>query len=476
MYTPEMLCQESTQSSNLTADSIQIINIQETAKNGDAEAAFQWALTILKQPQPDYLAALPWLELATQQNHTYAHYYLLQSKENIDTPFTHHLQQYAWLGEHGILEAQKHLLEYYRHYQDPQALYWAIQVAPHHASGDYFLARHYHLSNQFDLEKSRHFYHKAAEKNLPVAHWQLGQIYYKGIGITPDLTQAVHHLQIAAQHGFISAKTLLGDILAIQNNPDALVWYKKAADQNDNNAQTALARHYLTDQLTNRDPTLAIKYAQLAASHHHPEALKLMGDIYCYGLGVKADIQTAHHYYHQAAKSGNLAAYQKLLSDAALQDNLTNYHIIQSAALECQKVTKTYQMAQAYHQGIGKKIDYKLARKLYLSIAEYQHKEAATGLGLIYFHGQGVQTHYPNAAYWFEIAAQNGEATAQYYLAKMYYYGQGVVFNPEMACYWLQVAINNGYENPEAHCSLLKQWQNSAPHRLITSSKSQKNN
>ena len=85
-------------------------------------------------------------------------------------------------------------------------------------------------------------------------------------------------------------------------------------------AAAALAQHSLTGKLIGRDPLQAMRHTRFAADRRHPEALRIMGDLYRYGLGVKADPHAAHDYYHRAATLGCATAIQKLLSDAALHN------------------------------------------------------------------------------------------------------------------------------------------------------------
>ena len=433
--------------------------LQQAARQGHAEAAFQLAGIFLEQSEPDIEAAIPWLEIAAKQNHPYAVYNLLHLRERAGEPFSAFLSEYAWLGERGILAAQLRLLEYYADHHEPQAVYWARKAAGQgHPFGQYFLAQHYHLSGEADLTIARGLYHEAAEQGLSVAHWQLGKIYRKGMGTQPDLERAAFHLRQAAEQGFIGAQTMLADVLAEQGNPDALDWYKAAADQRDYDAVTALARHYLIGTLTERNQLKAVRYAETAAEYGHPEALSLMGDIYRYGLGVRPDHHTAQNYYRQAAEAGSLSACHKLLSDAALHDQ-DHYEDIKRTALILQHIEKTFQEALAYQEGIGRQQDYTAARKLYLEAAEFHHSGAAAQLGVIYYYGQGVKYSPKEAAYWFETAAVQDNAMAQYHLARMYYYGRGVPFNVATACRWLQAAIWNGYENPAAFKHLLAQWR-----------------
>lgn len=461
MTAAETLYQQAFELSEQNPDSPQVLALlRQAAEQGHADAAFEISVIMLKAEQPDYPAVIPWLEIAAAQNHPYAAYNLLRVREILGTPFDRQLPQYAWLAENGMLAAQLNLLEYCADRHDPKAAYWAQRAAEHdHPFGHYFLALHHQLSGQPDLQRAREHYHHAAEQGLHIAHWQLGQIYRHGIGTAPDSGRAAHHLQQAAENGFIAAQTQLAELLSAQNKPEALSWYQTAADNGDDYARAKLAEHYLTGKLTARDPLKAVKHAKAAAEHRQAEALRLMGDIYRYGLGIKADLHTAQDYYRQAAEQGSLTAYHKLLSDAALHEP-EQYSRIKTAALQQQHIEQTVRTAQAFHQGRTPHApDHRRARLLYLEAAAAGHPEAAFGLGMIYRHGQGTAADPKQAAYWFEQAAEQGHAAAQYHLARQYYYGQGVPCHPETACRWLQAAIENGYENPQAFRYLLDKWR-----------------
>ncbi|ASK28416.1 tetratricopeptide repeat protein [Neisseria chenwenguii] len=433
--------------------------LQRAARQGHAESAFLVGAIMLEHQNPDHPAIISWLEIAASQGHPYATYNILRLREMDGVSFDRHLAVYTNLAENGMTAAQLNLLEYYYDRNDPQAVYWAQKTAAQgHPFGQYILASHFQFSGEPDLERARNLYHEAAEKGLGVAHWQLGQIYRYGIGTPVDLTCAAQHLTPAAEQGIIAAQVMLADVLAKQGNPEALQWYRAAADNDDDGAKAELAQHYLTGRLTERDPLAAAKLAKEAAEYGHPEALRLMGDLYRYGLGLKADAATAQEYYRHAAENGSLAACQKLLSDAALHDP-QHYALLKETALQRQNIENAYQTALALQEGRGRSIDYDRARKLFLEAAEFQHIGAATRLGLMYRYGQGVKISPRQAAYWFELAAAQGNATAQYHLARQYYYGQGVPYNLTLACFWLQAAIINGYENPETFKHLLAKWQ-----------------
>lgn len=306
---------------------------------------------------------------------------------------------------------------------------------------------------------------KRTALGVTAACWQLGQIYFYGTGVSPNHAQAEHYLEPAAQAGHIAAQTLLADLLAAQRKPEALEWYRRAADKEQAEAQSKLAQYALTGELSERDPFQAARYAKAAAEKNHPEALKIMGDLYRYGLGIKADNHIAQDYYHRAAALGSAAAAQKLISDAALY-HPQQYEQIKTAALQQQQTETIYRLAEAQACAIGRPADYNAARKNYMEAAGFHHKNAAAALGRIYHYGLGTAQDPRAAAHWYAIAAEQNHPSAQYHLACFYYHGQGVGCHVPTACYWLQAAIGNGHTSAESLISLLEQWRREAHHAI----------
>lgn len=271
--------------------------LQQAAEQGYTEAAFVLGDHLLQNGHPEQ--ALPWLEAAAAQRHPKALFTLLQQREHNGTPTGQLLNEYAWLSEQGHLEAQLILMRYHTQRNDPQSLYWAELAAAQYAAPAYYhLARHH--QRQGDVATAIEQYEKAAALGVTAACWQLGQIYFYGTGVSPNHAQAEHYLEQAAQAGHIAAQTLLADLLAAQRKPEALEWYRRAADKEQAEAQAKLAQYALTGELSERDPFQAARYAKAAAEKNHPEALKIMGDLYRYGLGIKADNHIAQDYYRRA--------------------------------------------------------------------------------------------------------------------------------------------------------------------------------
>ncbi len=71
---------------------------------------------------------------------------------------------------------------------------------------------------------------------------------------------------------------------------------------------------------------------------------------------------------------------------------------------------------------------------------------AQFNLGLLYYHGEGVQPSFVKAEFWFRKAAEQGVAHAEFNLGSFYHQGIGVLKNEEIAVSWYRMAANQGYD------------------------------
>ena len=84
--------------------------------------------------------------------------------------------------------------------------------------------------------------------------------------------------------------------------------------------------------------------------------------------------------------------------------------------------------------------DYAAALQLCRPLAEQGDARAQTGLGGLYYNGQGVPRDYAEAAKWVRKAGEQGYAQAQAYLGVMYWNGEGVPKDTVLAYMWLYLA------------------------------------
>ena len=105
---------------------------------------------------------------------------------------------------------------------------------------------------------------------------------------------------------------------------------------------------------------------------------------------------------------------------------------------------------QPLARGVAK--NYQQAAAWWQKAADQGDAEAQFNLGLMYDNGQGVAQNDQQAAAWYQKAANQGHAKAQYNLGVMYFNGQGVARNYRQAAAWYKkvLAQPDTPENAEA--------------------------
>ncbi|MGL4668631.1 MAG: tetratricopeptide repeat protein [Saezia sp.] len=212
-----------------------------------------------------------------------------------------------------------------------------------------------------DLQKSFHWSLKASQQNIADAQLNAGLCYLHGWGTSSDLPQAIHWLEAAAKENIADAHRHLGDIYsgyintpstqASFNIDTAEQWYLKAAKAGDLHSQLQLAKIYLSEQHSKKNPTLAKQYLEQpaqsnmeeaqyllgmqylspetnrpdyqqastllyqAAQSGYPDAIYQLGDLYAHGKGVEKNQNLSVRYFQLAAKAGHRKAKQRLFDD-----------------------------------------------------------------------------------------------------------------------------------------------------------------
>ncbi len=77
-----------------------------------------------------------------------------------------------------------------------------------------------------------------------------------------------------------------------------------------------------------------------------------------------------------------------------------------------------------YDKGEGVPQDYAKAMQWYQKAANQGDADAQFNLGVMYYEGEGAPQDYAKALQWYQKAANQGDAQAQYNLGFMYYKGE----------------------------------------------------
>ena len=96
-----------------------------------------------------------------------------------------------------------------------------------------------------------------------------------------DIVGAMPPLKTAADAGHAKAQALYGALLDhADNDAEAAVYYKKAADQGDPDGAFGLASFYMTGDTGERDPSKALPLFQLAVEKGHMGSIKTLAQNY----------------------------------------------------------------------------------------------------------------------------------------------------------------------------------------------------
>lgn len=144
---------------------------------------------------------------------------------------------------------------------------------------------------------------------------ELGEKYYKGIGVSQSFENALKYFKIGSGRGsvecnnkiieiykllankgikeyqFLIGKTYLEGKMVRQDIEVALEWYKKAAKNGHEESKTALIRMYM-----------------MLANNNNPYGLYNMGLCYYEGFCVEKDLSKAYEYLNRAARLGHSEA------------------------------------------------------------------------------------------------------------------------------------------------------------------------
>ena len=110
-----------------------------------------------------------------------------------------------------------------------------------------------------------------------------------------------------------------------------------------------------------------------------------------------------------------------------------------------------------YAKGQGAPQNYAEALKWFRLAANQGDADAQYNLGLMYARSRGVPLDYAEAMQWFQKAAAQDNATAQFSLGAMYANGQGVPRDHVRAQMWLNLAAARGYQEAIKYRDIIAQ-------------------
>lgn len=309
-------------------------------------------------------------------------------------------------------------------------------------------------------------YNQAAESLMtqsgkdPVADYYLGRLYLYGYGQLKNTDLAMRYFLKSAEKGYLPAIIIMGkyNLMHDKNPEQAVRWFKQAAADGDVQAQLFMAAAYL------------------------------------YGIGVSKNVDTAAHYYIDAAKNGNaLAQYavaenfidskhssnNKLgiiwltksanngnpkaltkLGSLYLTGTLVEKNTDKGLALINQAMTQNDAAAfvvmgnYVLSQGDAHKaLDY------FNKAAEQKLPEAYMALAHAYLQEKSPIYDATTGFAWTLKAAQAGLLRAEEDLSGLYQKGIGTAVNPTLAQQWHDKAVQDEKKKPQlSNMALAALW------------------
>ncbi len=322
---------------------------------------------------------------------------------------------------------------YYGYGTEPnykKALIFLLPLTDAEAGGEpnadacYIVARCYQFGRGVDEDpqEALRYMEMAADGGSAPAQTALADCYMtEDLGVELDYKKAHYYYLQAAEQDFISAFNGLGDTYLYglgckQNTVVGMQWIAKGADGGDPHAQKNLADIYYEGNFVDEDYAEALQYYQKAAEQGLSAAKTCLGLLYENGYGVEADAQRAFDYYTEAAEDGDAAGM--------------------------------YNLGRCYFNGIVVERDAAEALEYFTEAAEAGSVDAMCVLGDIYDEGNeelGIEVDLKQSFYWYNEAAKNGQAQAQFNVAKCYENGKGTKKNRPKALTWYKKAAEQGH-------------------------------
>lgn len=168
------------------------------------------------------------------------------------------------------------------------------------------------------------------------AQLMLGALYNKGGAIPRDDQKAVVWFQKAAQQGNPEAQYQLGSLYENSQLPqsysDAIAWYERAAQKGSAKAQVRLGHIYNRGLGVSQNISEAVLWYGKAALQNHPEAQYSLGLMYAQGKGFPKNDQLAIGWLTKSAAQG-FADAELFLGDIYLTGASTHKRPVLAYAL-----------------------------------------------------------------------------------------------------------------------------------------------
>lgn len=160
-----------------------------------------------------------------------------------------------------------------------------------------------------DQQQAAAWWEKGAAGGNLQATFNLGLLYFNGDLGRRDVPRA---LELWKRSGEVLGRAahLVADIYYRGNGvpkdeAQGVVWYRKAAELNEADAQVFLGDLYWDGKGVEESRYKALEWYEKAAAQKHPRGAAYAGDCYDKGMGTARDLRRANYFYEIAAEAGD---------------------------------------------------------------------------------------------------------------------------------------------------------------------------
>ena len=304
---------------------------------------------------------------------------------------------------------------------------------------------------------------ESASLGYTEAQLKLGEDYFRGTAyLTQDYKEAKIYLEMAAEKKEVKAHYLLGLIhlkgLGVEKNLEvALDYFREGAKQKHSRSQYYFASLLMDKVDKSLSQAEAFKGArenlELALKAKHPE---IMDDIH-FRLALihsKPDFSgnypLALSYLNPLANKGHIGAMalrgELIFKGRGFNQSYKKALVDLKPAAEQKEPRALYILGRMHLNGFGVEKNPELGTQLLKESASLGYARAQLRLGENYFTGVPyLAQDYKEAKIYLEMAAEKGEAKAHHLLGVMHLNGLGVEKNLELAFEYFRFGIRNGH-------------------------------
>lgn len=281
----------------------------------------------------------------------------------------------------------------------------------------------------------------------------LGSSYERGYEAPKDLAQAVLWYRRSAEQGFAMGQYNLARMyeygIGTQKDlAEAARWHLKAAHQGHALAQSNYGWMLMQGQGVAKDHSEGFKWLQRSAAQGYTWGINNLGVAFANGWGVRKDYVKAFSLYLAAAQQGSALAQRNVASAYAAglgvaQDERQAAEWARRSAEQGDAYSQ-FNLGVAYAHGKGVAIDRTEAFKWYQKSAAQGNAAGQNNLADAYENGYGVAQDVVEALKWYNLAAAQKNSTALISLSHMYRDGRGVAKDEAKAVDLLQQSADLG--------------------------------